>query len=559
VATAQSNVPEFVLTIISGGDPGQSFVFQQQEVTLGRVANNDLVLYDPEVSRRHLVIYFESQQWIVEDLGSSNGTILNGQRLYYPATLQEGDILEVSAVAFRFASSQSPASGFSYEAMPQPPAQPEQAATPFVQFRDQLPPQQQELRSEPTRQHMVQEKLAQLDQQPAFQQAAPTGQFPAQSQPVAPPPPPQSPSKDLLGAPPPPAPAAQGPLQLQDLMNAPQPFFTPQATVGTVEEQPQAERPAPKPIGIARPSMPHPSKLPQNKKPKPQAYSYGMLPQAEENLVLTEGRVRLLVGLCIFLLLLGGALFVVPLPKSLKRKAAGNTIRLTATNQVVMAKKVFGYNQYSKNTQMLRKIHFVFQHKGGKVTLQYRLNCPDTLELWLNGALYLRLSPTPSRTWVFKRHSIPRARLKLNGLNRITFHRKTGRRKRFWGVTQFRLKDMPYPLPSQEMAQRYCQKGHALFKQKERSLNKRFLALKAFQRCKDYMELLQRKPQLYYMSKMMISQIDNELEVLYLKHLRRARKAKQVLQSKQIYHTLLKYFPSKSDPRHQRIQQLLRN
>ena len=97
MATAQSNVPEFVLTIISGGDPGQGFVFQQQEVTLGRVANNGLVLYDPEVSRRHLVIYFESQQWIVEDLGSSNGTILNGQRLYYPATLQEGDILEVSA------------------------------------------------------------------------------------------------------------------------------------------------------------------------------------------------------------------------------------------------------------------------------------------------------------------------------------------------------------------------------------------------------------------------------------------------------------------------------
>ena len=94
---------------LAGGEIGETFAFQQPEVTVGRVANNDLVLYDPEVSRRHLLIYFDTNQWIVEDQGSSNGTFLNGAQLQYPSTLEDGDIV-IGGYGFREGNSGGPIS-----------------------------------------------------------------------------------------------------------------------------------------------------------------------------------------------------------------------------------------------------------------------------------------------------------------------------------------------------------------------------------------------------------------------------------------------------------------
>ncbi len=96
------DVPEFSLVIESGGERGERFTFQQPEVTLGRTADNDLVLYDGAVSRRHIVIYYRNQQFIIEDLGSSNGTILNSYPLTQPNVLSEGDRIDIGPVRFVF-------------------------------------------------------------------------------------------------------------------------------------------------------------------------------------------------------------------------------------------------------------------------------------------------------------------------------------------------------------------------------------------------------------------------------------------------------------------------
>jgi hypothetical protein len=68
------------------------------EVILGREhATADLVIEDPGVSRRHARVLAHNGGVIVEDLGSSNGTYVNGQRISGPVELGDGDEVQVGA------------------------------------------------------------------------------------------------------------------------------------------------------------------------------------------------------------------------------------------------------------------------------------------------------------------------------------------------------------------------------------------------------------------------------------------------------------------------------
>lgn len=64
------------------------------ELLLGRHSSCDVVLADPEISRRHARLIFRDGRWVLIDLGSTNGTYLNG-RLVHRAQLQPGDVLDL--------------------------------------------------------------------------------------------------------------------------------------------------------------------------------------------------------------------------------------------------------------------------------------------------------------------------------------------------------------------------------------------------------------------------------------------------------------------------------
>jgi DNA-binding NtrC family response regulator len=73
------------------------------ETTLGREAGNSIVLADPEVSRRHAVIRRDPEgRHVVTDLGSANGTYLNGRRLVVPAVLADGDVVTLGSAKITF-------------------------------------------------------------------------------------------------------------------------------------------------------------------------------------------------------------------------------------------------------------------------------------------------------------------------------------------------------------------------------------------------------------------------------------------------------------------------
>jgi pSer/pThr/pTyr-binding forkhead associated (FHA) protein len=69
--------------------------------SLGRDVNNSIVIDDPFASTEHAVLTFRGRDWYVEDLGSTNGTYINGNRVDGVAPLGFGDEVQIGQVRMR--------------------------------------------------------------------------------------------------------------------------------------------------------------------------------------------------------------------------------------------------------------------------------------------------------------------------------------------------------------------------------------------------------------------------------------------------------------------------
>jgi len=88
--------------LVAGEDfPGVKVFRITGETILGRLTDATLQIPDPKVSRRHARIYQDGEDFVLEDLGSSNGTILNGLKIKREQ-LSEGDRLTVGSYDFTF-------------------------------------------------------------------------------------------------------------------------------------------------------------------------------------------------------------------------------------------------------------------------------------------------------------------------------------------------------------------------------------------------------------------------------------------------------------------------
>jgi pilus assembly protein CpaF len=85
----------------AGGSP-ELLRFDSDQISIGRVAGNDVVLVNPTVSSHHARLYREDGGWRVADQGSTNGTFVNGQLVgTEPARVREGDEVQVGAFRIR--------------------------------------------------------------------------------------------------------------------------------------------------------------------------------------------------------------------------------------------------------------------------------------------------------------------------------------------------------------------------------------------------------------------------------------------------------------------------
>ncbi len=81
---------------------GRRFVLKTGPLRIGRLLDNDIVLDDEAVSRRHARVECGGEGWFVVDAGSRNGTLLNGRPLIGQATLQRDDRIKIGCTIFKY-------------------------------------------------------------------------------------------------------------------------------------------------------------------------------------------------------------------------------------------------------------------------------------------------------------------------------------------------------------------------------------------------------------------------------------------------------------------------
>ena len=107
-----------ILFARTGPEQGKEFPLPDGgELKVGRMPGVGITLLDPKVSREHCKLFQQSTGWIVEDLGSRNGTWVNAQKVK-KRLLQPGDRMRVGQTEFEFAKAPGAASAAPAPAVP---------------------------------------------------------------------------------------------------------------------------------------------------------------------------------------------------------------------------------------------------------------------------------------------------------------------------------------------------------------------------------------------------------------------------------------------------------
>lgn len=93
--------PRLVVIAARGYEPGSEFDLTGG-VTMGRTSPSEVIVEDPFASSRHARIFARGASNFIEDLGSTNGTVLNGSALRSPQQLATGDRITIGDTEFEY-------------------------------------------------------------------------------------------------------------------------------------------------------------------------------------------------------------------------------------------------------------------------------------------------------------------------------------------------------------------------------------------------------------------------------------------------------------------------
>ena len=77
-----------ICIVMNKGERTLSFEIDGAAITIGRSADNDIQIRDDYVSRNHLVLWKSGKKYLLKDLGSGNGTFVNGRRVPLGVTVE---------------------------------------------------------------------------------------------------------------------------------------------------------------------------------------------------------------------------------------------------------------------------------------------------------------------------------------------------------------------------------------------------------------------------------------------------------------------------------------
>jgi len=84
---------KFQFVMRSGPTVGAIYPLEGELISIGRDASNTIQINDAEISRRHSRLQFQGGKYVIEDVGSTNGTHVNGQRIASAYVLKAGDVV----------------------------------------------------------------------------------------------------------------------------------------------------------------------------------------------------------------------------------------------------------------------------------------------------------------------------------------------------------------------------------------------------------------------------------------------------------------------------------
>lgn len=146
----------YQIVMRSGPNPNATYALEASQTTIGRDSSNTIAINDPEISRHHARMTQQGGKIVLEDLGSTNGTSVDGNRLSAPHVLKAGETISFGEdIIFVFeaqafdpdATVASSAASFNQASQQQPHAyqQPQPAAAPRQEpvYSQPQPPQPQ--------------------------------------------------------------------------------------------------------------------------------------------------------------------------------------------------------------------------------------------------------------------------------------------------------------------------------------------------------------------------------------------------------------------------------
>jgi pSer/pThr/pTyr-binding forkhead associated (FHA) protein len=138
---------QFQLVMHTGPTPGKTFPLEGDVLTIGREASNAVAINDAEVSRKHTQLVLQGGKYVITDLGSTNGTFVNGQRLTGQHVLQPGEIISLGeqiSLLYEVVAQADPnatviSSAARMPAPPNPPAPKPEPVAPPQPYAGQVP------------------------------------------------------------------------------------------------------------------------------------------------------------------------------------------------------------------------------------------------------------------------------------------------------------------------------------------------------------------------------------------------------------------------------------
>jgi len=95
------------LVVLSEGLTGKSIELNAKKTTIGRLDDNNFQITEGSVSSHHCEVLQKGKDVVVKDLGSTNGTFINGERVTTEAVLKPGQILRLGQIEMRLETGQA--------------------------------------------------------------------------------------------------------------------------------------------------------------------------------------------------------------------------------------------------------------------------------------------------------------------------------------------------------------------------------------------------------------------------------------------------------------------